>query len=368
MKIPFIDLKEQHRALKKPIRAAVARVIDSQQFVLKGEGASLEKRIAALTGASQAVGLASGSDALYLALLALGVGPGDEVVTTPFTFFATAGSISRTGATPVFADIDAATFNLDPARAAAAVTSRTKALLPVHLFGLPCDMRAILALAKKRGLAVIEDAAQAIGAECGGKPVGGLGDAGCLSFYPTKNLGGAGDGGMLVTRSEALAAKVRVLRDHGSTRKYHHDFIGINSRLDEMQAAVLGVKLGHIARWNALRRRHAADYDRGLRGLPLETPAVPAGMKHVYHLYSIQTDRRDELAAHLTSRGIGSGVYYPLPLHLQPCYRGLGYKAGDFPVCERVTSRVLSLPMFPEMSAGQKKAVISAVREFFGKK
>ncbi len=365
MKVPLIDLSEQHKKIGTELKAAALKPFDTQRFVLGDLGREFEAKIAAKAGAKHAIGLASGTDALLLALVALGGKTGDGVVTTPSRFFATAGAVSRVGAKPVFADIDEKTFNLDPEKAKAAVTRRTKAIIPVHLFGLPCDMKAISAIARNRSLAVVEDAAQSLGAEYGGKGTGAIGDAGCYSFYPTKNLGGAGDGGMLVTSSNQLADKIRVLRDHGARKKYHHDVVGVNSRLDEIQAAVLLVKLKYLDRWNESRRKHARDYAEGLAGLPIALPSEPKGRTHIYHLYSIQTDRRDALAAHLTSRGIGCGVYYPVPMHLQPCYKALGYKKGAFPVTERVTSRVLSLPMFPELTDGQKDQVISMVREFF---
>lgn len=365
MKVPFIDLSGQHEEISRQLKAAVGRVLDSQKFVLGDRGRELEEHVAAKVGARHAVALASGSDALYLALHALGVGRGDEVVTTPFTFFATAGSITRTGARPVFADIDEKTFNIDSEKARAARGRRTKAFIPVHMLGLPCDLKGVIAAA--RSLPVIEDAAQAFGAEYAGRSAGSVGTAGCYSFYPTKNFGGAGDGGMLVTSSDTLADKVRLLRDHGARKKYHHDLAGLNSRLDEIQAAVLLVKLKRIDRWNAARRLHARDYDRGLKGLPVQTPFTPSGRTHIYHLYSILTDRRDALQAFLVKKGIGTGIYYPLPMHLQPCYRGLGYKKGDFPVTERVTARTLSLPMYPDLTRERKERVIAAIREFFKK-
>ncbi len=363
--VRFIDFTEQHRRIRDEVLAAVGRVFDSQQFVLREEVSKLEQEIARFHGVRHAIGVASGSDALYLALWALGVGPGDEVIVPPFTFFATAGAVSRTGARPVFADIEPGTFNIDPADIERRVTPRTKAVIPVHLFGLPCDMDAVAAVAKRHGLAVVEDAAQAFGASYKGRRTGSIGDAGCLSFFPTKNLGGAGDGGMALTSSDALAEKLRVLRVHGSKKKYHHEVVGINSRLDELQAAVLRVKLKYADEWNAARRRHAAAYDRGFAGFPVRTPDAPKGHEHVYHLYSILVDRRDELAHFLEERGIGTGVYYPLPLHLQPCYRELGYKTGDLPRSEEASRRILSLPIYPELTDPARERVIEAVREFF---
>jgi hypothetical protein len=367
MKVPFIDLAPQYRLLKPQIRQAVTKVLDSQQFILKEGVAELESSVAEDLEVRHAIGVASGSDALYLSLWALGIGPGDEVITTPFTFFATAGAIARVGAKPVFADVDAKTFNLDPAAWESKITPQTKAVIPVHLFGLCCDMDAILTLAKKRGLAVIEDAAQAYGASCKGRQAGSMGDLACLSFYPTKNLGGAGDGGMILTPSDSLAHRIKLLRDNGSRIKYHHEIIGTNSRLDEMQAAVLSVKLKFIHRWNRMRNQVAGRYAKGLAGLPLKTPHVPKGYEHVYHLYSILTESRDELAEYLAGNGIGAGVYYPLPLHLQPCFSDLGYQEGSLPVAEELSRSVLSLPMYPELSQKAQDVVIAAIRKFFGK-
>ena len=349
----------------REIQEAVNRVIDSQQFILKESVQKLEMEIADKTASRFAIGVASGSDALYLALAALGIGPGDEVITPAFTFFATAGSITRTGAKPVFADVDPETFNIDARQIASKITPRTKAILPVHLFGLPADMEAILRIAKAHSLFVIEDAAQSFGSTFKGKMTGAIGDAGGLSFFPTKNLGGAGDGGMVLTSSESLADKIKLLRVHGSRKKYHHDAIGINSRLDEIQAAVLRVKLKYIDRWNSLRERHAENYRKGLDGLPVKTPMAPEGYHHTYHLYSIRTEKRDALADFLGQRGIGTGVYYPIPLHLQPCYQFLGYQKGDLPHAERLSSRILSLPMFPELLDEDISYVCASIREFF---
>ena len=365
LQVPFIDFKNQYASIRGPVQAAVKRVFDSQQFILKEEVAALEKEVARKAGVTHAVGVASGSDALYLALVALGIGPGDEVITVPFTFFATAGAIHRTGAKIVFVDIKPKTFNIDPSLLEARITPRTKAILPVHLFGVPCDMDAVRKIAARYGLKVIEDAAQSFGAEYKGKQTGSLSDAGCLSFFPTKNLGGAGDGGMVLTSSGELADKIRVLRVHGSRQKYYHDVVGINSRLDEIQAAVVRVKLEVLDRWNAARRKCAAEYDRALKGLPLETPFVPSDVKPIYHLYSILTEPREELAAFLERQGVGSGVYYPRCLHLQACFKELGYKKGDFPISERVSDRVLSLPLYPELSASQRALTVRSVRKFF---
>lgn len=364
LKVPFIDFKDQYASIQAPVLKAVRRVFDSQQFILKDEGAALEKEIARKAGSKHAIGVASGSDALYLALAAMGIGPGDEVITVPFTFFATAGAIHRTGAKIVFVDIDPKTLNMDPALLEEKITPRTKAVIPVHLFGLPCDMDAIQSVAKKHGLRVIEDAAQSFGALYKGKQTGSLSDAGCLSFFPTKNLGGAGDGGAVLTSSDELAEKIRVLRVHGSRERYFHDVVGVNSRLDEIQAAVVRVKLKYLDRWNASRRRLAAAYDRAFNDLPIQTPFVPKNAQSIYHLYTIRTFQRDALAAFLEKRGIGTGIYYPLPLHLQRCFKELGHSRGDFPQSEKAADQALSLPMYPELSKVQLDFVTRSVREF----
>lgn len=365
LKVPFIDFKGQYASVRGPLLKAVGRVFDSQQFILKSEVAALESEVAHKAGAKHAIGVASGSDALYLSLLAFGIGPGDEVLTVPFTFFATAGAIHRTGAKPVLVDIDSKTFNIDPSLIEKKITSRTKAIIPVHLFGLPCDMSAIHAIARKHRLKIIEDAAQSFGALYKGKHTGALSDAGCLSFFPTKNLGGAGDGGMVLTSDDAAADKIRILRVHGSKEKYFHDVVGINSRLDEIQAAVVRVKLKNMDRWNAARRKIAAEYDQGLKNLPLQTPFIPKDAQPIYHLYSVLTERRDELASFLVKQGVGSGIYYPLCLHLQVCFKGLRYRKNDFPVSEEASRKVLSLPLYPELSDGQRALVIRSVRAFF---
>ncbi len=363
--VSFIDLKAQNPIILQEIKLAVNHILDSQQFILKESVKNLEEEVAKKVGTKFAIGVASGSDALYLALWALGVGPGDEVITTPFTFFATAGSISRTGAKPVFVDVDETTFNLNPAQIESKISKKTKAILPVHLFGLCSDVRAILAIAKKHGLFVVEDAAQALGAKMGDGEAGSFGDAGCLSFFPTKNLGGAGDGGIVTTSSLEIADKIRLLRVHGSRKKYYHEVIGINSRLDELQAAVVLAKLKYLDEGNHKRQEAARFYSEQLKGLPIKTPATPAGFKHIFHLYSVLTSRRDELEKFLTQNGIGTGVYYPLPLHLQPCYRDLGYREGDFPVSERLSRESLSLPMYPELPRQAQEQVVQTIRQFF---
>ena len=368
MPIPFIDLSGQHKKLRKEILSAVSAIFDTQQFVLKKNVIELENEMAAKSGSRYGIGVASGSDALYLSLAALGIGAGDEVITTPFTFFATAGAISRTGATPVFADIDPKTLNLDPEAVEVKITPRTKVLLPVHFAGLNCQMKPLLTLAKKNSLFIVEDAAQSYGAEYLGQRSGSMGDTGCFSFYPTKNLGGAGDGGMIITSSKVLNEKIRLLRDHGSAVKYYHDVVGINSRLDEIQAAVIRIKIKHIEEWNRRRREHAAFYDKAFKALPLELPQIPKGHVSTRHLYSVLTSERDALASHLTKNRIGWGIYYPLPLHLQPCYKALGYRKGNFPAAERAADSILALPMYAELTDKARRSVADAVRSFFGTK
>lgn len=361
----MIDLSLQQKSIQREVDNSLRHIFSSQKFILGEYGNRLENLVAKKIKTKHAVGVANGSDALYLALLALGVGHGDEVVTTAFSFFATAGSISRIGAVPVFVDVDPDTFNLDPSKIQARLSQKTKAILPVHLFGLPCDMGAILKIAKTHSIPVVEDAAQSFGATWNGRQTGSIGDIGCFSFYPTKNLGAAGDGGMIVTSSDQLAERLKLLRNHGSRIKYQHEIVGINSRLDEIQAAVILPKLKKIEKWNDLRSAHAKRYEKGFRGLPLQVPCIPKGLKSTYHLYSVLTDKRDDLHRFLEASGIGSGVYYPVPLHLQPCYAGLGYRRGDLPVSENTSERILSLPMFAEMTSGQVNRVISAVQKFF---
>jgi len=380
MSVPFLDLARHHLQLREEIEAALAAVVASGQFILGPEAARFEEAIAARCGVPHAVGVASGTDALLLALLALGVGPGDEVVTTAFSFMATGGAIARTGARPVFADIDPSTFNLDPDRAEAAMTSRTRAILPVDLYGLCADWRSFEALAAKRGVALVEDAAQSMGASLGGRAAGSFGDAAAFSFYPTKNLGGMGDGGLLTTMSAAVASRVRLLRAHGDAGGYDHLEIGMNSRLDSFQAAILRVKLGHLDAWNAERRRLAGGYTRRLHDLfssgtrmpagpgnPIVPPGPPPeGSVPIFHQYVVRADRRSDLIDHLRSRGIGCGVYYPRPLHLQTCFSGLGQRRGSFPESERAAEEALALPIYPGLRESEQDEVCEVVAGFYG--
>ena len=392
LKVPQIDLARAGGPLETEIVRAVTEVLHSQHMILGPTVERFERELAAKLGARNTIGLrhgevrlrpdvvgcASGSDALLLALLALGIGAGsasakatadkDEVVTTPFTFFATAAAVVRAGAKVVFADIDPRTFNIDPAKLAAAITPRTKAVIPVHLYGLSADMEPILQTAKTRGIAVIEDAAQAVGATYRGRACGTMGDIGCLSFYPTKNLAAAGDAGALVTGDEHLAAELRSLRVHGSApgKAYEHRRVGFNSRLDAVQAAVLSVKLARLDAWNAERRAIARAYTEGLAGIAgVQTPLVPEGCEHVFHQYVIRADRRDALQQHLAAALVETRVFYPLALHLQECFRSLGYREGDFPESERATREVLALPMFPGLTTPEIEHVVAGIRAFY---
>jgi dTDP-4-amino-4,6-dideoxygalactose transaminase len=363
--VPQLDLSAQYAAIGGEIRTAVERVMASQQFVLGREGAALEEEIAKLCGVPHGVGLASGTDALILALRACGVQPGDEVLLPPFTFVATGSAVSALGAKPVFADIRPDTYNIDPAELERRVTPRTRAIVVVHLYGLPADMDPIWAFAKSRKLPVIEDNAQAIGASYKGRPTGSLGDAACLSFYPTKNLGAYGDAGMVVTNSAELAARIRTLRNHGQSAKYLSTEPGWNSRLDEIQAAILRVKLRHLSKWQRARQSHAAEYNGLFSQVPgVMPPLALEGFEHVYHQYTIRIERRDALQKFLAERKIGSTVYYPYPLHLQPLYSALGHKPGDFPHAERAAQEVLSLPMYPELRKEQIARVVETIGEF----
>jgi len=363
--VPQLDLSAQYTAIAGEIRTAVERVISSQQFVLGREGAALEEEIAKLCGVAHGVGLASGTDALILALRACGVQAGDEVLLPPFTFVATASAVSALGAKPVFVDIRPDTYNINPSEVARRVTPRTRAIVIVPLYGLAADMDPILAFAKSRKLPVIEDNAQAIGAFYKGRRTGSLGDVACLSFYPTKNLGAYGDAGMVVTNSAELAARIRTLRNHGQSAKYLSSEPGWNSRLDEIQAAILRVKLRHLSNWQRALQSHAAEYNRLFSQIPgVMPPPAPEGFEHVYHQYTVRIEQRDALQKFLSERKIASAVYYPYPLHLQPLYSALGHKAGDFPHAERAAQEVLSLPMYPELRKEQIARVVEAVAEF----
>lgn len=366
--MPLVDLRAQFAAIRTEVMAAIEAVMERQQFILGPELQLFEQEFAAYGEVPEAVGCASGSDALLLALMASGIGPGDEVITTPFTFVATVGAIARLGAKPVFADIDPETFNIEPAAIEAVLTASTRAIIAVHLFGLSADMEPILDLARRHRIAVIEDAAQATGARYRGARVGAMGAAGCFSFFPSKNLGGIGDGGLVTATDPAVAHRIRLLRDHGSARKYHYEIIGFNSRLDEIQAAVLRVKLRHLDRWTAQRRTRAARYlqlfaERGLESL-VRAPLEPPGYEHVYNQFVIRCSRRDELQGHLARRGIPTATYYPLPLHLQPAFGYLGYRPGQFPNAEAASREVLVLPLYPELRDEQQIAVADATAGF----
>jgi dTDP-4-amino-4,6-dideoxygalactose transaminase len=369
MPVPLLDLKAQHALIRDEVVAEMLRVVDEQTFILGPAVERLERAVAELSHVRHAIGCASGTDALLLAFRALDIGRGDEVVTTPFTFFATAGTIHNVGATPVFADIKPETFNLDPALAAAAVTSRTKAVVPVDLFGQMAEIERFTELMPH--IPMVEDAAQSIGAcrTIRGRTVtaGEAATIGTLSFFPTKNLGGYGDGGMMVTQDDAIAARLRQLRVHGGAREYFHDEVGYNSRLDTIQAAVLLAKLPHLEGWSAKRREHARYYDAALAGVPgVRIPVVCSENESIFNQYTIRAERRDDLAAHLKQNGIGTKVYYPLPLHLQPCFAYLGYKKGTYPESERAAAEVISLPIFPELTPAQLDETIVGIRSFYG--
>jgi dTDP-4-amino-4,6-dideoxygalactose transaminase len=359
--IPICDLKKQFEALREPMLQAVTAVFESGHFINGPSVKALENEVAGYLGAPHTVALNSGTDALHLALRALDIGAGDEVITTPFTFVATTEAIGIVGATPVFVDIESATYNIDPEQIEAAITPRTRAILPIHLYGNPAPMPEILQLAQKYGLAVIEDCAQAIGARIGDRFVGTFGTFGAFSFFPSKNLGAYGDGGMLVTADSALADRVRSLRGHGGRVKYHHEELGVNSRLDEVQAAILRVKLPHLESWIERRRAVAAHYQQGLQASRLTLPAENAGTRHAYHQYTVRVDERSRIAVELRSAGIETMVYYPVPLHLQKVHESLGYGPGSFPNAERASEEVLSLPMFPELLGDDQSRVIATL-------
>lgn len=369
-----MDLASQYRKIKKEVLAEVRKVCESQHYILGKNVAALENEIAAYSGARFAIGVASGTDAILIALMAAGVKAGDKVITTPFTFFATAGSISRLGAVPVFVDIEPDSFNIDPVALEKLLKKSSKgvkAIIPVHLYGQCADMDRIMKIARKYRLTVIEDAAQSIGAGYKGKRAGAIGHLGCFSFYPTKNLGCFGDGGMVTTNDPKLADRVRMLRVHGSRVRYYHDEVGANSRLDEVQAAVLRVKLKYLDSWSAGREKNARRYDAlfakaAIKGV-LSTPRINDGCASVYNQYVIRARDRDGLRAHLSANGVGSEIYYPLPLHLQKCFKGLGYRKGDFPVSEKAAKEVLALPIYPELTPAAIKHVVATIAGFYGK-
>jgi dTDP-4-amino-4,6-dideoxygalactose transaminase len=364
MKVPFLDLKSHHAPLRGEIDRALQEVIDGGVFASGPFVAQFEADFAAHCDCLHAIGVGSGTEALWLTLLGLGVGPGDEVITVPNTFIATAEAITYCGARPVFVDVDERTYTMDPAALGEALTSRTKALIPVHLFGQPADMDPIRDFASEHSLFVVEDACQAHGAEYQGRKAGTLGDAACFSFYPGKNLGAFGEAGAVVTNNAELRDKIRILRDHGQVRKYHHRMIGWNCRMDGIQGAVLRIKLRHLERGNQLRRSHAAHYDRALDSIEeVIIPARTPGTRHVYHIYAIRVQDRDQVMRFLAEKGIECGVHYPVPIHLQEAYRSLGYERGDLPISERCAKEFLSLPMFPELTPAQVKMVVQGVKE-----
>ena len=368
MNVPLLDLRAQFQTIRGEVMAAVERVFESQHFILGPEVEAFERDAAEYCRIKHAIGCGSGSDALLLALTALGVGPGDEVVTASFSFFATAGSIARLGARPVFVDISPDDFNVDPNLIERAITPRAKAILPVHLFGQCAEMDAIREVADRHNLPVIEDAAQAIGAGYCERRAGAMAAVGCFSFFPSKNLGGAGEGGLMTTDDDDLAEKLRLLRVHGMRPKYYHKVVGVNSRLDALQAAVLGVKLKYLDRWSDARRRNAEHYDKLFAEAGAEevtTPAVRPNRRHIFNQYTIRCSRRDELMEFLKRRGVGSEIYYPAPLHLQECFAHLGYKPGDLPATERASRECLSLPIYPELTEEMRQYVVEKIAEFY---
>lgn len=364
--VPYLDLRAQLRPLRGELEAALVRALENCSFVLGPDVAQFERDFAAFCGAAHCVAMNSGTSALHVAMIVAGVGPGDEVITTPYTFAATSWAVSYTGARPVYVDIEEATFNLDPRLVERAITPRTKAVLPVHLYGHPCDLAPLLAICHRHGLALVEDAAQAHGAKYRGRVVGTFGAMSCFSFYPGKNLGACGEGGAVVTNDAQLAARARALRDHGSTRRYYHDEIGFNYRMEGFQGAVLGVKLKHLAGWTAGRRRVARRYQDLLAGTPLRLPREADYAESAWHLFTVRHPRRDALQRHLEANRVGSAMHYPLPLHLQQAYASLGHKAGDFPIAEQAARECLSLPIYPELTDAQIERVVAVVRAFEG--
>jgi dTDP-4-amino-4,6-dideoxygalactose transaminase len=363
MKIPLLNLKMQYTSIKEEVDSAIKGILDTQSFVLGSAVAALEGEIAEYCMAEKGVGVASGTDALFLSLKALGIGPGDEVITTPLTFIATGSAISHIGARPVFVDVDKETCNIDPSLIEEKITGKTKAIMPVHLYGQCVDMDPVIKIARARGLAVVEDCAQAIGAQYKGRKAGSMGDTGCISFFPSKNLGAFGDGGMIVTNNGAIAGKVKVLRVHGSSRRYYHDVLGYNSRLDNLQAAVLRIKLRSLDAWIADRQRIAAIYDGALNGTGIITPYVPEYNTHTYHLYTIHTPKREMVLEKLAASGVEARVYYPVPLHLQKCYSDLGYKKGAFPNSEWAADNSLAIPIYPGLKDEEARFVADRIKE-----
>lgn len=366
--VPLLDLGAQYRPLREEILAAVTRVCDSQRYIMGPEIAAFESEIAALIGVKHAIAVSSGTDALLLALMALGIQAGDEVITSTYSFFATAGCVVRVGARPVLVDIDAATFNIDPDRLVSAITPRTKAIMPVHLFGLSADMDPVLAIAERAGVPIIEDAAQAIGATYKSRALGSLGAFGCFSFFPSKNLGAFGDAGLVTTQDASLAARARLLRTHGMEPKYYHHQVGANFRMDALQAAILRVKAPHLAAWTEARRVNAARYSRLFRDAGLldrvTLPVEAAERRHIFNQFVIRVSDRDGLKAHLDARRIGNEIYYPVPFHLQPCFVDLRYRRGDFPQAEQAAAESLAIPIYSELTLEQQKVVVDAVAEF----
>ncbi len=361
MQVPLLDLKAQYAKIKKDILKAIEEVLDSQICILGPKVEELEKKVAAISDCKFAVGVSSGTDAILASLMSLGIGVGDEVITTPFTFFATAGCIARVGARPVFVDIDPKTYNINPALIKKAVTRKTKAIMPVHLYGQMADMDPIMDIAKKHNLYVIEDAAQSISSTYKGKKAGSIGTCGCFSFFPSKNLGGIGDSGMTVTNDEKLAAKIKKMRHHGQGSTYYYDFVGGNFRLDPIQAAALLVKLPYLNEWSEGRRKNAEYYNKKFAGTSVKTPYINPDCVTIYNQYVIRVPKRDELAEHLKRNGIGCAIYYPMPLHLQKCFEYLGYKQGDFPEAEKAANEVLALPVYPELTDQMKNYVVEEV-------
>jgi dTDP-4-amino-4,6-dideoxygalactose transaminase len=364
MQVPLLDLKAQYATIRNEVLAAVTEVLDSQRCIGGPKIEELEKKIAAVSDCKYAVGVSSGTDALLASLMSLEIGQGDEVITTPFTFFATVGCIARTGAKPVFVDIDPKTYNIDPNQIEAAVTRRTKAIMPVHLFGQMADMDPIMAVARKHKLAVIEDAAQSITSTYKGRKAGSIGTAGCFSFFPSKNLGGVGDGGMVVTNDEKLHHRLTLMRNHGMEPQYYHKYVGGNFRLDPIQAVALLVKLPHLDHWSQARRDHAAYYNKKFAAAAIQTPCISPDCGTIYNQYCIRAPRRDDVVAHLQAHQIGCAIYYPVPAHLQECFAYLGHKPGDFPASEKAAREIMALPVYPEMTDAMQDAVVDAILSF----